>query len=197
MSSPCNFVIDLLDVDLLRTERQPLHEIAQPDNRRLGKIHLPHTRYGSQLKPPILLEAYRTPLEGNHCLCAIHYRLQHTVQVQRRSDLVAIRNEIESASKTQPVIVWFSKGADPLPKLAQLLRSVPGVRIMADFDDDDVSIMREFRRSSVLNAAKANPLRRKAPGRLLRSQERLAALSDLVTYSSDAILVALKQVLGR
>jgi hypothetical protein len=104
-----------------------------------------------------------------------------------RSDLVAIRNEIESASRTQPVIVWFSKGADPLPKLAQLLRSVPDARIVADFDDDDVSIMQQFIRSSFVNAAKANPLRRKAPGRLLRSQERLAALSDLVTYSSDAL----------
>ncbi len=104
-----------------------------------------------------------------------------------RRDLVAIRDEIESVAMTQPVIAWFSKGADPVPKLAELLRSVPNVRIVADFDDDDVSIMQEFKRSSILNAAKANPLRRKAPGRLLRSQGRLAALSDLVTYSSHAL----------
>ncbi|PPG89575.1 hypothetical protein C5C00_06205 [Rathayibacter rathayi] len=104
-----------------------------------------------------------------------------------RRDLSRIERDVRAAASERRTIVWFSKGTDPLPRLARRLSRIPNTVVVADFDDDDVSIMEAFRSESLLNRAKANPLRRKAPSRLRRSQARIARDADLVTFSSAGL----------
>lgn len=96
----------------------------------------------------------------------------------------AAADEIGAASARGTVVAWFSKGTWPLDRMAAHLQSLGGVAVIADFDDDDVAIMRRFRRSSRLNALKMPPFRRKSPSRLLHAQHRIWANADALTFSS-------------
>jgi hypothetical protein len=110
-----------------------------------------------------------------------------SVETFGRADIDGLATAIIERARERTVYVWFSKGTHPLPLLAVALQGAPQVVLIADFDDDDLSIMRTFAQSSFVNRLKANRLRRKAPGRLKRSQERIAALSDTITFSSTAL----------
>ncbi len=94
---------------------------------------------------------------------------------------------IRKRSATEPVVVWISKGLAPLDRIARDLRTAPGVTLVADFDDDDVSLMREQMRKSVKTAAHLNVTHRKSPARVRRSQLRTAGAADAYTFSSVTV----------
>ncbi|MCR2823950.1 hypothetical protein [Microbacterium sp. zg.Y909] len=61
------------------------------------------------------------------------------------------------------------------------------MRVIADFDDDDVSLAEEFRQQSLMNRAKLHPGREGSPGRLRRSQRALLNSAGGHTFSSDLL----------
>jgi hypothetical protein len=94
---------------------------------------------------------------------------------------------IAAVAAAHGAVVWLSKGAAPLHRLAARASRIPRTLVIADYDDDDVAIMRSFREQSTLNRLKMNPLRRKHPKRLLRTQRLVAESADAVTFSSKAL----------
>jgi hypothetical protein len=101
--------------------------------------------------------------------------------------LDTVINRIRDAARTQPVLVWISKGLSPLDRIARAVAGTRGVTIVADFDDDDVSLMQEQVRKSLKTALHLNVLHRKSPVQVARAQRRTAAAASSYTFSSDAL----------
>lgn len=118
------------------------------------------------------------------------------VTALNRQGLRALADDLEQGARTEPIVVWISKGAAPLPWFAGMLRQTRNITIVADFDDHDVSIMRSFRAQSSANRIKMNRLRRKHPANLLRSQRRLAQHAQASTFSNSALKHAYSKLLG-
>ena len=116
---------------------------------------------------------------------ARHFDLSIHPFPARRLDLVIER--ILSAGREGPVLVWVSKGISPLHRIAQAVAGKPGVTVIADFDDDDVSLMQEQVRRSVKTAVHLNVLHRKSPAQVARAQARTARAADAYTFSSGAL----------
>jgi glycosyltransferase involved in cell wall biosynthesis len=101
--------------------------------------------------------------------------------------LDTVIDRIRDAARTQPVLVWISKGLSPLDRIARAVAGTRGVTIVADFDDDDVSLMQEQVRKSLKTALHLNVLHRKSPLQVARAQRRTAAAASSYTFSSDAL----------
>lgn len=114
----------------------------------------------------------------------------------KRRHFAAIESEVRSAAASRRVVIWISKGTDPMPQLARRLAGITNVTLIADFDDDDVSIMQSFVSESRVNALKMNVLRRKSPQRLRRSQAKIAAIADITTFSSSGLRGVYKRRFG-
>ena len=72
---------------------------------------------------------------------ARHFDLPiHRFTARRINELVAA---ISERARTEQVIVWISKGLSPLDRIGHAVHGTPGVIVIADFDDDDVSLMQE------------------------------------------------------
>ncbi|MBT9606342.1 hypothetical protein [Microbacterium sp.] len=104
-----------------------------------------------------------------------------------RADIPGLAERIRRSAEETATLLWVSKGADPMSHLAEALEGTPALTIVADFDDNDVAIMRNFRSQSLMNRIKMHRLRRKHPARLERSQRRLARLADALTFSNSAL----------
>src|SRR5687767_12884556 len=84
---------------------------------------------------------------------------------------------VRARSAIEPVAVWISKGLAPLDDIARAVRELP-VTVIADFDDDDVSLMQEQMQSSLKTALHLNFTHRKAPTRVRLAQRRTAVAAD-------------------
>lgn len=104
---------------------------------------------------------------------------------RRRIDLVV--DAIRARARTEPVVVWISKGLAPLDRIARAVHATPGVTVIADFDDDDVSLMREQVRKSLKTAVHLNVTHRKSPVRVGRAQMRTAKVAHALTFSSATV----------
>lgn len=113
-----------------------------------------------------------------------------------RSDIRGLADRIRLSARETATLLWISKGADPVGRLAQQLRGTPGVTIVADFDDNDIAIMKSFRSQSRVNALKMHVLRRKHPTRLTRAQARLASAADALSFSNSALAETYRSRLG-
>lgn len=102
-----------------------------------------------------------------------------------RLDVVV--NTVRRHAEHESVVVWISKGLSPLDRIARALNGVPGVIVIADFDDDDVSLMQEQVRKSVKTALHLNVTHRKSPTRVRRAQLRTAREADAYTFSSATV----------
>jgi glycosyltransferase involved in cell wall biosynthesis len=109
------------------------------------------------------------------------------VNVFSRNTLPDLAHRIEVASQSAPTIVWISKGAKPLDDLGVRLSSAPGVTLVADFDDDDFSLMRETAARSLKSRVRLNWFARKSPRQIKKAQRRLDGAAGLTTFSSDAL----------
>lgn len=96
-------------------------------------------------------------------------------------------NRIAGLADTEPVVVWISKGIAPLDRIAVAVAGRPNVTIIADFDDDDVSLMREQVAKSWKTALHLNVLHRKSPTQVRRAQARTARAADAYTFSSRVL----------
>lgn len=87
------------------------------------------------------------------------------------------------------VIFWASKC---YPFAVKAVRGLPdSATIIADFDDHDVALAREFRSHSWRNRLLLNRFRAGAPERVARSQRYFLRVSDAVTVSSFALAIRL------
>lgn len=102
-------------------------------------------------------------------------------------DLRVVVDRVRQAAQEQPVLVWISKGIAPLDRLARALKRIAGVTVLADFDDDDVSLMQEQVRNSLKTAVHLNVFHRKSPVQVARAQRRTAEAADAYTFSSDTL----------
>lgn len=91
------------------------------------------------------------------------------------------------AAETGAVVVWLSKGISPLDRIAAALADRPAITVIADFDDDDVSLMREQVRKSWKTALHLNVLHRKSPTQVSRAQRRTAQAAQGYSFSSRAL----------
>jgi hypothetical protein len=123
-------------------------------------------------------------------------QFRETVIPIDRGELRHLADDLRKLAQADQVVVWISKGASPLPWFAGLLRDVPNLVIVADFDDHDVSIMESFRAQSTVNRLKMNRLRRKHPVNLLRSQRKLAQYAHATTFSNRALRDAYRTLLS-
>lgn len=96
-------------------------------------------------------------------------------------------DEIRVSAGKQPVLVWFSKGTSPLPKIARQLTGNPNIQMIADFDDDDVAIMEAFRSASFRNFLTMPEFRRKSPRRLATAQRKIFGYCHGATFSSPTL----------
>lgn len=110
-----------------------------------------------------------------------------------RADIPGIAERIRRSAQDTATLLWISKGADPVGRLAEALQGTPGLTVVADFDDNDIAIMKSFRSQSLKNAIKMHPLRRKHPGRLRRAQARLARFADALTFSNSILAQAYRE----
>lgn len=101
--------------------------------------------------------------------------------------LDTVIHRIRNAARHEPVLVWVSKGISPLDRIARAVSGTRGVTVVADFDDDDVSLMQEQVRKSAKTALHLNVLHRKSPVQVARAQRRTAASAASYTFSSDAL----------
>lgn len=97
---------------------------------------------------------------------------------------------IRARASEEPTLVWISKGLSPLDRVARAVRGMPGVTVIADFDDDDVSLMQEQVRKSLKTAVHLNVTHRKSPTRVRRAQLRTAQAADAYTFSSATVRAA-------
>jgi hypothetical protein len=98
-----------------------------------------------------------------------------------------VARSLATRSQSEEIIVWFSKGTYPLDSIASRLVRKSSATVIADFDDDDVAIMRSFISQSVRNRLKMPLVRRKSPARLKRSQSRILDLAHGRTFSSPTL----------
>ncbi|MDZ8201267.1 hypothetical protein RZO50_07060 [Microbacterium sp. SSW1-59] len=89
------------------------------------------------------------------------------------------------AADGRSAVVWISKGYPSAVSLLRLLRR--DIPVVADFDDDDIALAREFVSASIPNRIKLNPLRSGSPGRLARSQLWVRERAQMLTSSSFAL----------
>lgn len=116
---------------------------------------------------------------------ARHFDLPiHRFTVRRINELVAA---ISARARTEEVVVWISKGLSPLDRIGHAVHGMPGVTVIADFDDDDVSLMQEQMRKSVKTAVHLNVTHRKSPTQVRRSQQRTSRIADAYTFSSATL----------
>ena len=116
---------------------------------------------------------------------ARHFDLPiHRFAARRIDELVAA---ISTRARTEPVVVWISKGLSPLDRIGRAVHGKPGVTVIADFDDDDVSLMQEQMRKSVKTAVHLNFTHRKSPTQVRRSQQRTSQVADAYTFSSQTL----------
>ena len=99
----------------------------------------------------------------------------------------ALVSRIRDAAADEPVVVWISKGISPLDRIAAALKGRANTTVLADFDDDDVSLMREQVAKSLKTAVHLNVLHRKSPTQVRRAQARTARVADGYTFSSRAL----------
>ncbi|MCR2825493.1 hypothetical protein [Microbacterium sp. zg.Y909] len=102
-------------------------------------------------------------------------------------DPAALIARIRDAAADGPVLVWISKGFSPLDRIASALAGRPNTTVIADFDDDDVSLMREQVAKSWKTAVHLNVLHRKSPTQVRRAQTRMARAADGYTFSSRTL----------
>jgi hypothetical protein len=94
-------------------------------------------------------------------------------------------------------VFWFSKCCHPVDKMVRwLAEDMPSVRVIVDFDDDDISIMKTFRADSLTNRLKMPFFRRKSPWRVKRSQRRAAQAAHALTFSNPALEESYRSTLG-
>lgn len=99
----------------------------------------------------------------------------------------ALVARVLDAARAEPVVVWISKGFAPLERIAAAVSGRPNVTVIADFDDDDVSLMREQVAKSWKTALHLNVLHRKSPTQVRRAQARTARAADGYTFSSRVL----------
>jgi len=116
---------------------------------------------------------------------ARHFDLEIRRFSARRTDLLV--DAVRARSASEPVVVWISKGLAPLDGIARAVRAMPGVTVIADFDDDDVSLMQEQMQKSLKTALHLNVTHRKSPARVRRAQRRTSLAADAYTFSSVAV----------
>lgn len=108
------------------------------------------------------------------------------VEVFPRSEVHRIVNVITAIASDQgEVIVWTCKGIGWISQVAKSVATLPNCILVADFDDDDVEIMREFNQSSLANRARLTVRRQLHPRAVEKSQRTVAQLADAVTFSSS------------
>lgn len=88
----------------------------------------------------------------------------------------------------QDRVVWLAKGISPLDKVAKhISKHWPCVRIVLDFDDDDVGLANSFRDVSLVNRIRLNRMRRGHPLRVAASQRRASTFAHGFTFSTWAL----------
>lgn len=116
---------------------------------------------------------------------ARHFDLEIN-RFSRRHTRVLV-DAVRARAAAEPVVVWISKGLAPLDDIARTVGEMRGVTVVADFDDDDVSLMQEQMQSSLVTALHLNVTHRKSPTRVRRAQRRTAGAADAYTFSSKAV----------
>ena len=102
-------------------------------------------------------------------------------------NLSGLVRAVRTVAEQQPVLVWISKGLSPLDQVAWQVKDIPNVQVVADFDDDDVSLMREQVRKSIKTALHLNVFHRKSPRQDLLAQRRTASAACAYTFSSEVL----------
>lgn len=98
-------------------------------------------------------------------------------------DILALAQDLARDTQT---IVFASKAVDPIPNLLSKIRHLsPTHTILVDFDDDDISIMEEYRDQSFKKSIRIHPWHRLNPQRIFRAQKSALRTANGVTYSSD------------
>jgi hypothetical protein len=99
-------------------------------------------------------------------------------------------------SRGTETVFWFSKCCHPVDKMVRWLATThPGVRVIVDFDDDDISIMKTFKADSISNYIKMPFFRRKSPWRVKSSQRRAAKAAHALTFSNPALELSYRATL--
>ena len=88
-----DLTVVLSDVQFFPEKRCPLQDLIQRRNFRIFGIHLRAAGDGAQAEAPALLQSDGRTLVGDHGLRRVHDGLQHALQVQRRGNLMADRNQ--------------------------------------------------------------------------------------------------------
>jgi len=125
--------------------------------------------------------------DGPVWIGASQFFAQDRIETFKAAAWKQLSRELSDLAESVDLTVWFSKGTSPLDKVARYLRKHSTATVVADFDDDDVAIMRSFRRQSLKNRIKMPPFRRKSPRRLLLSQALIARAAHGLTFSSHTL----------
>jgi hypothetical protein len=99
----------------------------------------------------------------------------------------AVARRVAELAGHGETVVWLSKSFPPLGRLARWLRLSTAAIVIADFDDDDLALIREYRASSVLRRATLNAARRTGLVRVGRSQHEAIDAAHAVTVSTFAL----------
>lgn len=98
-----------------------------------------------------------------------------------------VAGRVAELAESGETVVWLSKSFPPLGRLARGLRSSTAAVIVADFDDDDLALIREFRASSVFHRITLNAARRTGLVRVARSQREAIEAAHALTVSTFAL----------
>ncbi len=109
--------------------------------------------------------------------------------MSRAALVPAVRGLSDEAATGRLPLVWISKG---YPFAAELVRRLDSrVPVIADFDDHDIRLAREFVAEGVGNRLRLHPLRPGSPERVARAQKTVVARADAFTSASDALAASL------
>lgn len=112
-----------------------------------------------------------------------------SVQPFTRSATVVRR--IADLARTAQVVVWSSKSFPPLARILDDAARIDGALVVADFDDDDVGLIDEYRAMSVANRLRLNAIRRTGRRRVRVAQARAVRVADAITVASNAVAATL------
>lgn len=110
-------------------------------------------------------------------------QFDHDVRAIELSQWSKLADDI---ARDPDTVVWASKSVRPVAEVLARIRSQsPDHRIITDFDDDDVSLMVEYRKQRIRNSISIHSRHRLHPARILDAQRVAVAHANAATFSSN------------